>query len=156
MHSTVILFNVCRVLHRSQVSLVLKHQSHNLISEQGPKWTGTLTGESCVFGLSSCLDRSQRGQICSALSTALPHLASQEQLQSNKQCVAWDLLHTHLWLFALYSQRSGQRNCCLRMVFLEYLDRGSTLSFPFITVFFRTQSKFPQCFLQWETKHMLF
>lgn len=44
---------------------------------------------------SACLDPSQPGQICSALSTALPHLTSQEQLQSNKQCVACDLPHTH-------------------------------------------------------------
>lgn len=83
-----VVFQVCKVLRRSRVSSVLKCHWDNLISEQRPKWVGTLTGESCVFGLAACLDRSQRGQTRSALSTALPHLASQEQLQSNKQCVA--------------------------------------------------------------------
>lgn len=60
----------------------------------------------------------------SAPSTALPHLPSQEQLQSNKQCVAWGLLHTHLCGFFLSIHSDQAKDTAVwGKVFLEYFGQ---------------------------------
>ena len=101
--------HVCRVLRRSQVSLVLRCQRDNLISEQRAEGIGTSTAEICVFGLCACWDHSQRGQTRSVLSALTSRLRSSCN-QINSACGFSVSFTSHL--FQPRPEKRGHRGGC--------------------------------------------
>lgn len=106
---------------RSQVSLVLKCQLGNLISEQQPKWVGTLTRESRAFGplhVWIAHNGVRPIQRCRVLFLIL-HLRN--------SCNQINNVQREVYLTHICGICSPFTTIRPKMVFLEYLDRGSTL-----------------------------